>query len=89
MTSTKGWILDEIIEEGDNFHHVERVSATAPDLLDKIKKYETNGVPLVIEGFHKHSKWPQRMFTIDEFVETYEGNGTRSITDYMQGSRLC
>ena len=77
MTSTKGWTLDGIIEEGDNFHHVERVSATAPDLLDKIKKSEANGVPLVIEGFHKHPKWPQHMFTIDQFVETYEGNGTR------------
>lgn len=84
MTSTRGWSLDEIHDEGDNFHLVERVSATAPDLLQKIKKYEANGVPLVIEGFHKHPKWPQRMFTIDQFVDTHDGHGTRSMNDVFR-----
>jgi len=47
---------------------------------DTLKEYERKGVPLVVEGFHKHPEWPQEMFSLDSFAEASNSNGTISLS---------
>jgi len=76
MTSTRGWSLNHLLDTGPNFHDVHRVSATSPDLGDTIRNvFEVKGRPLVIEGFHRHPRWPKEMFTLDHFRHNVEESG--------------
>jgi hypothetical protein len=68
MISTKGWTLNSLINKSINFHRVPRVSVLSDSLSQCIKDYETSGVPLVIEGCHKHPKWSTEEFTLDSFA---------------------
>jgi len=78
MISTKGWSLDTLLELSPNFRAARRVSATSSTVSDTLKEYERKGVPLVVEGFHKHPEWPQEMFSLDSFAEASNSNGTIS-----------
>lgn len=73
MASTRNWTLKTILDQAPNFYAVDRVSATsdALDLTEAVTHHEREGIPLVIEGVHKHPEWPQHVFTLDEF-----SNGT-------------
>lgn len=52
-----------------------RVSARSDALLDIVKKHERKGIPLVIEGFHEHDKWPANMFTLEGFSGHSDSQG--------------
>ena len=67
MITTKGWSLNSLINRSINFHRVPRVSVLSDSLPQCIKDYESFGVPLVIEGCHKHPQWSTE-FTLDSFA---------------------
>ncbi|KAF9475840.1 hypothetical protein BDN70DRAFT_883160 [Pholiota conissans] len=69
MASTKNWTLGGILSQGSNFHAVHRVSILSDALSETILEYDAQGVPLVIEDFHKHPEWPQYLFTLDKFID--------------------
>ncbi|KAF9052926.1 hypothetical protein BJ165DRAFT_1340122 [Panaeolus papilionaceus] len=72
VISTRGWSFDNLLAQSSNFLPVERVSFDSADLLTVIRDSEKNGTPLVIQGFHRHIKWPKSMFTLENF----SGNST-------------
>lgn len=69
FVSSKGWTVDTLVGRGPRFQKVPRVSARSPRLFSKIKEHERSGIPLIIQGWHKHGKWPKEMFTVDWFRE--------------------
>ena len=71
--STAGWTLDSILQSSKRFHLVPRVPCSNVGLQAAIDAYEDSGVPLIIEGWHKHEKWPKDMFGIDSFSRDDEG----------------
>ena len=75
MISTKGWSLNSLIDRNINFHRVPRVSVLSDSLLQSIDDFEKSGVPLVIEGCHKHPKWSTEEFTMDSFVSSSSSSG--------------
>ena len=62
--SSAGWSLSELVVKGLQFHEVPRVSVSDRNLDAIIRKHETSGVPLVIEGMSEHRAWPSDMFDI-------------------------
>jgi hypothetical protein len=68
MISTKGWTLNSLINKSINFHRVSRVSVLSDTMLQFIDDHEKSGVPLVIEGCHKHPMWSTDEFTLDSFA---------------------
>ncbi|KAF8892491.1 hypothetical protein BD779DRAFT_1190079 [Infundibulicybe gibba] len=66
--TTVGWSLEKLVSRSENFHHIRRVSATSTDLHTHIANYERDGIPLVIEGWHKHQYWPANLFDVDWFI---------------------
>lgn len=68
MISTKGWTLNSLINQSINFHRVPRVSVLSDSLLQCIDDYEKSGVPMVIEGCHKHPQWSTEELTLDSFA---------------------
>jgi hypothetical protein len=73
--STKGWSLDSLISSSRNFYPVDRVPASSSELSQFIKDHERNGLPLVVEGFHRHNSWPTKMFTLEGFEEHSKSSG--------------
>jgi hypothetical protein len=71
FVSSKDWTVDALLERGPRFHKIDRVSATGPlpNLLSAIETHERSGLPLIIEGWHKHKGWPKDIFTVDWFRE--------------------
>jgi hypothetical protein len=69
--STKGWSLDSVLEHGSNFVPIERVHANDRniDLEQVIKGQEENGLPLILDGWHKREDWPKDLFTLDFFQQ--------------------
>lgn len=85
--STKGWQLTDIFKRSENFHPVPRVSAllSQKSLSEKIESYERGGVPLVVEGWHSHSQWPAKMFTVDNFTQSsVDGSACQSTLVFNQ-----
>lgn len=71
--SSKGWTLASLVGMADNFCEVPRESAFKPELQSIIAKYDCGGVPLIIDGWHKHPHWLPS-FNIDWF----QTNGQQS-----------
>jgi hypothetical protein len=65
--TSKGWTLDKLIASGESFNEVPRVSASNPDLTSSVEEHERSGIPLIIEAWHKHPKWPKDLFTPENF----------------------
>ncbi|KXN92231.1 hypothetical protein AN958_08684 [Leucoagaricus sp. SymC.cos] len=63
--STRGWTLDELLQQGKRFYPVPRLSCTSQDLESQIKHHEESGKPFVIEGWNQHSRWPKKLFDVD------------------------
>ncbi|KAF8163484.1 hypothetical protein B0H34DRAFT_781185 [Crassisporium funariophilum] len=83
LISTKGWSLDTLIEKGDNFQQVHRVSAASSSLLETIVEFDKKGIPLVLEGWHKHPNWPHDKFTPEYFASNTTPNiNVRNIHDW-------
>ena len=74
--STRGWSLESLVQTSPNFRKVDRVSASVEDIYSVLRDYELRGVPLVIEDFHKHERWPSEMFTLENFAKNSESTGT-------------
>jgi len=86
--STKGWSLNSLTSSSRNFRPVDRVSASSSELFQVIKDHERAGLPLVIEGFHKHESWPTKMFTIEGFEECSESSGIRYGFEQFPGNLI-
>jgi hypothetical protein len=73
--STEGWTLESLVMLSENFHPIERVKATGPheDIQRAIIQYEEEGIPMIIEGWQEHEKWPKDLFTLDFFREHTPG----------------
>ncbi|KAF6763941.1 hypothetical protein DFP72DRAFT_873813 [Ephemerocybe angulata] len=67
--STQGWTFENVLSYGTNFRSIERVSATSSDtdIQQAIKRYEDEGIPIIIEGWQNHDKWPKGLFELDSF----------------------
>ncbi|KAH6918370.1 hypothetical protein BKA70DRAFT_1246998 [Coprinopsis sp. MPI-PUGE-AT-0042] len=67
--STEGWTFDSVLEHSSNFVAIERVHANDPniDLEEVIRGHEENGIPLILDGWHKRGDWPKTLFTLDFF----------------------
>ncbi|CAL1704721.1 unnamed protein product [Somion occarium] len=75
--STKDWTLHGLLREGKRFQEVPRISASSPHLIERIKAFEMDGIPLVIEDWHKETNWPTAMFSVDWLMAHF---GDDSIT---------
>lgn len=78
--TTKGWSMEFLLAQGDNFEQVPRVSALELD-MDRISDYNDIDTPLVIEGWHNHPKWPKDLFTIDKFRELSKDSSECTVSD--------
>ncbi|OCH88258.1 hypothetical protein OBBRIDRAFT_734811 [Obba rivulosa] len=67
----QGWTLIRILEAGERFRHIPRISALRPqdELWQAIREHETAGIPLIIEDWHKHPQWPSNMFDVEWLVQ--------------------
>lgn len=63
--STKDWSFSWLLNKGDRFKPVPRISINDPNLVERIKQYETDGIPLVIDHWHEHTSWPSHIFGLD------------------------
>jgi hypothetical protein len=74
--STKGWTFESVLQHGERFRPIERIKATASeaDIQKAIRRYEDEGIPMIIEGWHKHEQWPKDMFSLD-FFKKHCGTG--------------
>ncbi|KAJ7271917.1 hypothetical protein B0H12DRAFT_1008395 [Mycena haematopus] len=79
ILSCKNWTLDSLLRKSKNFEHVPRwrLSPTR-SVADQVKLHDdiNPGVPLVIEGLHKHPKWLKNEFT----PEWFQANGPEVIS---------
>ncbi|KAJ3568645.1 hypothetical protein NP233_g5586 [Leucocoprinus birnbaumii] len=71
--STQGWTLDDLLQKGERFHPVPRSSFGSDDLESQIKRHEESGTPFVIEGWHKHSSWSKKAFSVDFCLQYFKG----------------
>jgi hypothetical protein len=80
FVSSKDWTVDALVKRGPRFREVPRVSALQPlpKLVAAIETHERSGVPLIIEGWHKHPEWPKNKFTVDWFRE-HGQQGTHAV----------
>jgi hypothetical protein len=74
--STVNWSLNTILESSDAFLPVPRISCITVDIQTEIDNYEKSGVPFIIEGWHKHGKWPKDLFNIDSFRKEVKGEAS-------------
>ncbi|TFK30125.1 hypothetical protein FA15DRAFT_609251 [Coprinopsis marcescibilis] len=67
--STADWDTDYVLGYSSNFKAIKRVKATSSASIveQEIKNCEATGIPLIVEDWHKHKKWPKDMFTLDFF----------------------
>lgn len=68
------WTLEGILKKGSRLKLVPRVSALDQEAMTKaIKEHERSGVPLIIEGWHKHRGWEAGLLDI-EWLLRNKGN---------------
>lgn len=89
FVSSKDWSVGGLLQQGESrFKEVPRVSALAPlELLSAIQQHEESGIPLIIEDWHKHPKWPKDKFTLDWFRE-HGQQGAVAVLSALLGS-IC
>jgi hypothetical protein len=68
LTST-GWSLNGLILQGNRFREIPRITVSDKNLEATVRKHESSGVPLVIEGMHEHEAWPTTLFNIQWLCE--------------------
>jgi len=81
--SAEGWTLDGLLAQGKRFKRAVRISVEGLDeghIVRKISEFEADGVPTVLEDWHKHLNWPEDMFTVENFVE----NSCKSRLPYVR-----
>ncbi|KDQ17966.1 hypothetical protein BOTBODRAFT_545322 [Botryobasidium botryosum FD-172 SS1] len=72
--STRGWVLEELVQSSPNFCHVERISALDPSGIigDKVLENETSGLPLIIQDWHRTKEWDSHMWSLDWLLEHFD-----------------
>ena len=70
--------MQRMLDAHRNFRPVRRISALAPpeDLLRELAEYEKSGEPLIIEDWHKHSKWNGDLLGIEWLLAHAGHKGT-------------
>lgn len=63
--TTKGWLLNDLVESSPNFHRVDRLHYSAPSLKETMSQHEASGTPLIIFGWNRHPLWPKSLFNIE------------------------
>ncbi|KAJ6502419.1 hypothetical protein C8R45DRAFT_619402 [Mycena sanguinolenta] len=79
ILTCKNWTLESLIQTSNNFYHVPRVKwSQTKSVAAQIKNHDTKnpGVPLVVEGLHKHPRWLKDEFT----PEWFQDNGPEVIS---------
>jgi hypothetical protein len=56
------WSLNKLLSKSKRFRPVPRIMASSPDLANALDDYERSGIPLIVEGVHKHGRWHADMF---------------------------
>ena len=79
--TSAGWSLNELVTRGPRFREIPRVSVSDQNLEATIRQHEASGVPLVIEGIHKHETWPIAMFDIQWLRDNSNQRELRKIVD--------
>ena len=73
--SAREWSIDDLIASHPNFKPIRRISAFHKAALNptELERSDKEGKPVIIENFHKCSRWPQ------EFnLEWFKTNGPSS-----------
>ena len=68
--SSQDLTLSDLLGKG--FLSVPRSSFQREDLDSHVKHHEKSGVPLIIEGWHKHHRWPKEIFGIDFCLQYFQ-----------------
>lgn len=65
--TTSGWTLETLIASGPRFKPVPRISMDLPQAETSLAlhNHEESGIPLVLEGWHKHEGWPVDLFNLE------------------------
>ncbi|KAJ6496998.1 hypothetical protein C8R47DRAFT_972763 [Mycena vitilis] len=84
--SSREWTLEALVSHSKNFYPVPRVrwSPGRDTVKSQIRGHEdaNQGVPLVVEGLHKHPGWKQDKFTPEWLQHNVPGNiSVRNIHD--------
>lgn len=69
--STRDLTLSDLLRQG--FLPVPRFSFRSENLESQVKHHEKSGVPLIIEGWHKHHRWSKEIFSIDFCLQYFRG----------------
>ncbi|KAI0647021.1 hypothetical protein C8Q79DRAFT_907570 [Trametes meyenii] len=70
--STRGWDISDMCSTYASFKEVPRLSALeGADVLHKaLDDYEKGGIPLIIDNWQHHPKWPADVFSMDWLLDT-------------------
>jgi hypothetical protein len=69
LLTSAGWSLNGLITQGNRFREIPRISVSDKNLEATVRKHESSGVPLVIEGMHGGQAWPTALFDIQWLCE--------------------
>ena len=65
---SEDWTVDEVVAHNSHFKYPPRISLDSADLTRHLQGCGEDGVPLVIEGLHKHPEWEAGLFNLEYFV---------------------
>ncbi|KAI0341657.1 hypothetical protein BDW22DRAFT_1331922 [Trametopsis cervina] len=71
--SAKDWTFDNVLQQGERFKPVKRISALSPglEIARAIEQHEASGEPLIIEGYQKAEKWSKDLFNVDWLIQNH------------------
>ncbi|TFK55099.1 hypothetical protein OE88DRAFT_1805491 [Heliocybe sulcata] len=89
--TTRDWSVDKLLDRySERFRSVRRVSAltlSQKELEDEIARFEKEGRPLIIEGYHRKEEWPTERFGVDWLCRHGpEDVRTRNVRDWTDGT---
>ncbi|KAI0637005.1 hypothetical protein C8Q77DRAFT_1051081 [Trametes polyzona] len=78
--SAKDWSVPELCEKYSNFEPVRRISALMGNdaLRKELEAYDRDGVPLVVEDWHRHESWSHDIFNLEWLLRS-SGDQTISV----------
>lgn len=91
FVTTKDWSLGGLLERSERFFPVRRVSAalSAQELAAELARFEKDGVPLIIEGYHERPGWPKHLLNVDWLLgQDLPEVRTRNVRDWTDG-KMC
>ncbi|KAF9246293.1 hypothetical protein BU15DRAFT_40296 [Melanogaster broomeanus] len=76
LVTTACWDIKEILARSQNFHPMHRVHYSSPEAETFISGYEKSGIPVIVEGWHRHPRWPKSMFNVEWLKQNGDQNPT-------------